>query len=60
MGTTLGVVAAVFLTLNHAIFRPSLFMAAGIIDTKRAAGICRVLPWACAISLPINATLAIR
>ena len=32
MGTTLGVVAAVFHTLNHAIFKASLFMAAGIIE----------------------------
>ena len=32
IGSPLGVVAAIFHTLNHAIFKASLFMAAGIID----------------------------
>tara|TARA_R110000796_G_scaffold252577_1_gene388070 strand:- start:39545 stop:42448 length:2904 start_codon:yes stop_codon:yes gene_type:complete len=58
MGTTLGVVAAVFHTLNHAIFKASLFMAAGIIDHETGSRDMRVLR-GLRHSLPITATLAI-
>jgi multicomponent K+:H+ antiporter subunit A len=53
----LGIVAAVFHMMNHATFKASLFMAAGIIDhetgtrdIRRLSGLYRLMP--------INATLA--
>ncbi|MBE7184658.1 MAG: monovalent cation/H+ antiporter subunit A [Methylobacterium mesophilicum] len=58
LGTPLGFVAALFHTLNHATFKASLFMAAGIIDhetgtrdLRRLSGLRR--------AMPITATLAI-
>jgi multicomponent K+:H+ antiporter subunit A len=57
LDTPLGAVAAVFHTLNHATFKASLFMAAGIIDhetgtrdIRRLNGLYR--------SMPVTATLA--
>ncbi|HUS25544.1 MAG TPA: hydrogen gas-evolving membrane-bound hydrogenase subunit E, partial [Candidatus Binatia bacterium] len=57
LNTPLGAVAAVFHTLNHATFKASLFMAAGIIDhetgtrdIRRLSGLYRFIP--------ITATLA--
>ena len=57
LNTPLGVVAAVFHTLNHATFKASLFMAAGIVehetgtrDIRRLSGLYR--------AMPITATLA--
>jgi len=57
LGSPLAAVAAVFHTLNHAIFKASLFMAAGIIDhetgtrdLRRLSGLWR--------SMPITASLA--
>ncbi|QJR14814.1 monovalent cation/H+ antiporter subunit A [Usitatibacter palustris] len=57
LNTPLGVVAAVFHMLNHATFKASLFMAAGIVDhetgtrdIRRLSGLYRFMP--------ITATLA--
>jgi multicomponent K+:H+ antiporter subunit A len=58
LNSTLGCVAAIFHMLNHATFKASLFMAAGIIDhetgtrdIRRLSGLYRFMP--------ITATLAI-
>ena len=58
LNSTLGLVAAIFHMLNHATFKASLFMAAGIIDhetgtrdLRRLSGLFRFMP--------ITATLAI-
>ena len=58
LDTPLSVVAAIFHVINHAIFKASLFMAAGIVDhecgtrdMRRVNGMFRVMP--------ISATLAI-
>ncbi len=58
LDSPLGLVAAVFHIMNHATFKASLFMAAGIIDhesgtrdMRRLSGLWR--------SMPISATLAI-
>ncbi|GGI19750.1 MAG: monovalent cation/H+ antiporter subunit A [Oxalicibacterium faecigallinarum] len=58
IGSPLGVVAAIFHTLNHAIFKASLFMAAGIIDHETGTRDMRVLR-GLRKALPITATLAI-
>ena len=58
IGTPLGVVAAIFHTLNHAIFKASLFMAAGIIDHETGTRDMRVLR-GLRKALPITGTLAI-
>lgn len=58
IGSPLGVVAAVFHTLNHAIFKASLFMAAGIIDHETGSRDMRELR-GLRHALPITATLAI-
>jgi multicomponent K+:H+ antiporter subunit A len=58
IGTPLAVVAAVFHTLNHATFKASLFMAAGIIDHESGIRDMRVLR-GLRKALPVTATLAI-
>ena len=57
IGTPLAAVAAIFHTMNHATFKASLFMAAGIVDhetgtrdMRRLSGLYRMMP--------ITATLA--
>ena len=57
MGTALAAVAAVFHVINHAIFKASLFMAAGIIDHETGSRDMRKLNglWN---HMPITATLA--
>ncbi|MGD8442100.1 MAG: monovalent cation/H+ antiporter subunit A [Desulfobacterales bacterium] len=57
MGTALAAVAAVFHIINHAIFKASLFMAAGIIDHETGTRDMRKLNglWS---YMPITATLA--
>ncbi len=58
LGSTLGVVAAIFHTVNHATFKASMFMAAGAVDhetgtrdLRRLGGLRHVMP--------ITATLAV-
>ncbi len=58
IGTPLGMVAAIFHTLNHAIFKASLFMAAGILDHETGTRDMRTLRGLYHV-LPITATLAI-
>ncbi len=58
IGTPLAIVAAIFHILNHATFKASLFMAAGIIDHETGSRDLRVLR-GLRHKLPITATLAI-
>ncbi|MFA7666416.1 MAG: proton-conducting transporter membrane subunit, partial [Burkholderiaceae bacterium] len=58
ISTPLAMVAAIFHTLNHATFKASLFMAAGIIDHETGTRDIRVLR-GLRHSLPITGTLAI-
>ncbi|MFJ7567335.1 monovalent cation/H+ antiporter subunit A [Herminiimonas sp. NPDC097707] len=58
IGSPLGMVAAIFHTVNHAIFKASLFMAAGIIDHETGTRDMRVLR-GLRHGLPITARLAV-
>lgn len=65
LGTHLGMVAAIFHTLNHAIFKASLFMAAGIIDhetgtrdLKLLRGLYGVLPFTATLAIVASASMA--
>ncbi|MBW7902792.1 MAG: monovalent cation/H+ antiporter subunit A [Rhodocyclaceae bacterium] len=58
IGTPLAMVAAIFHTINHATFKASLFMAAGIIDHETGTRDLRVLR-GLHRQMPITATLAI-
>lgn len=64
-GTTLGCVAAIFHTLNHATFKASLFMAAGVIDhetgtrdIRRLSGLVRFMPITAALAMIAAAAMA--
>ena len=57
LSTPMAVVAGVFHILNHATFKASLFMAAGIIDhetgtrdMRRLSGLARYMPWTAALA----------
>jgi multicomponent K+:H+ antiporter subunit A len=57
LGTPLGEIAAVFHIINHAVFKASLFMAAGIIDhetgtrdMRRLSGLASHMPWTAALA----------
>ena len=57
LGTPLGAVAAVFHIINHAVFKASLFMSAGIIDhetgtrdMRRLSGLARFMPQTAALA----------
>ncbi|WP_334186429.1 monovalent cation/H+ antiporter subunit A [Noviherbaspirillum sp.] len=58
IGTPLSVVAAIFHTLNHGIFKASLFMAAGILDHETGTRDMRVLRGLYR-AIPVTAMLAI-
>ncbi len=58
IGTPLAIVAAIFHILNHATFKASLFMAAGIIDHETGSRDMRLLR-GLRHGLPVTATLAI-
>lgn len=58
LSTPLAVVAGVFHILNHALFKASLFMAAGIIDhetgtrdMRRLGNLRRYMPWTSALAI---------
>lgn len=58
-------VAAVFHTINHAIFKASLFMAAGVIDhetgtrdIRKLSGLARAMPITAALSMIASAAMA--
>ncbi|MFC0218467.1 monovalent cation/H+ antiporter subunit A [Pseudochelatococcus lubricantis] len=65
LGSPLGVVAAVFHLLNHATFKCSLFMAAGIIDhesgsrdIRRLSGLFRFMPITATLAMVAAAAMA--
>ncbi|MDQ2823751.1 MAG: monovalent cation/H+ antiporter subunit A [Pseudomonadota bacterium] len=58
IGSPLSVVAAIFHTINHAIFKASLFMAVGIIDHETGTRDMRLLR-GLRHTMPYTATLAI-
>ncbi len=65
LGSPLGVVAAVFHLLNHATFKCSLFMAAGIIDhetgsrdIRRLSGLARYMPITATLAMVASAAMA--
>jgi multicomponent K+:H+ antiporter subunit A len=65
LGSPLGAVAAVFHTVNHATFKASLFMAAGIIDhetgtrdLRRLSGLYRVMPVTATLAMVAAAAMA--
>jgi multicomponent K+:H+ antiporter subunit A len=65
LGTPLGEVAGVFHILNHAIFKASLFMAAGIIDhecgtrdMRRLNGLFKVMPYTGLLAMVAAASMA--
>src|SRR3546814_3397333 len=58
LGSTLGVVAAIFHIVNHATFKASLFMAAGAVDHEAGTRDLRELGGLRRF-MPITATLAV-
>ncbi|PZQ84623.1 MAG: monovalent cation/H+ antiporter subunit A [Ancylobacter novellus] len=65
LGSPLAAVAAVFHTVNHAIFKASLFMAAGIIDhetgtrdIRRLSGLYRYMPFTATLAMVAAAAMA--
>jgi multicomponent K+:H+ antiporter subunit A len=64
-GTALGAVAGLFHIINHATFKASLFMAAGIIDhetgtrdMRRLSGLARYMPMTAALAMIAAAAMA--
>ena len=65
LGTPLGAIAAIFHTVNHATFKASLFMAAGIIDhetgtrdMRRLSGLFRFMPFTAILAMVAAAAMA--
>ena len=65
MGSTLGVVAAIFHIVNHATFKASLFMAAGAVDheagtrdLRQLGGLRRFMPITAALAVVAGAAMA--
>ncbi|NNM74456.1 monovalent cation/H+ antiporter subunit A [Enterovirga aerilata] len=65
LGTELGLVAAVFHMMNHATFKASLFMAAGIVDhetgtrdIRRLSGLSRSMPFTSRLAMVAAAAMA--
>lgn len=65
MGTPLAMVAALFHTINHATFKASLFMAAGIIDhetgtrdMRQLRGLYKVMPFTSTLAIVAAAAMA--
>jgi multicomponent K+:H+ antiporter subunit A len=65
IGTPLAMVAAIFHTLNHAIFKASLFMAVGIIDhesgtrdMRKLSGLSRLMPYTATLAIVASAAMA--
>ncbi|SMP77328.1 monovalent cation/H+ antiporter subunit A [Noviherbaspirillum suwonense] len=65
IGTPLSVVAAIFHTMNHAIFKASLFMAAGIIDHETGTrdmrvlrGLYKAIPFTAMLAIVASAAMA--
>jgi multicomponent K+:H+ antiporter subunit A len=65
LGTPLGEIAAMFHILNHAIFKASLFMAAGIIDhetgtrdMRKINGLFKYMPYTAALAMVAAGAMA--
>ena len=65
IGTPLSVVAAIFHTMNHAVFKASLFMAVGIVDHETGTrdmrvlrGLRRAMPHTAALAIVASAAMA--
>ncbi|UXU74676.1 MULTISPECIES: monovalent cation/H+ antiporter subunit A [unclassified Paracoccus (in: a-proteobacteria)] len=65
IGSPLALVAAIFHIVNHAVFKASLFMAAGIIDhetgtrdMRRLSGLARSMPVTAALAMIASAAMA--
>ncbi|NBA98328.1 monovalent cation/H+ antiporter subunit A [Pseudomonas sp. R5(2019)] len=65
LNSPLAAVAAVFHILNHATFKASLFMAAGIIDhesgtrdIRRLSGLIRLIPYTATLAMVASASMA--
>jgi multicomponent K+:H+ antiporter subunit A len=65
LGTPLGDVAAIFHLVNHAVFKASLFMAAGIVDhetgtrdMRRLSGLARAMPYTASLAVVAAAAMA--
>jgi multicomponent K+:H+ antiporter subunit A len=65
LGSPLGAVAAIFHMVNHATFKASLFMAAGIIDhetgtrdMRRLGGLFRFMPMTATLAMVASAAMA--
>ena len=65
IGTPLAMVAAIFHTLNHATFKASLFMAAGIIDhesgtrdMRQLRGLGKLMPYTSTLAIVASAAMA--
>jgi multicomponent K+:H+ antiporter subunit A len=65
LGSSLGAVAAIFHMMNHATFKASLFMAAGIIDhetgtrdMRKLSGLFRFMPFTATLAMVASAAMA--
>ena len=65
LGSPLAAVAAVFHVLNHATFKASLFMIAGIVDhethsrdMRKLGGLWSLMPWTATLSMVTAASMA--
>lgn len=65
LGSPLAAVAAIFHMMNHATFKASLFMAAGIIDhetgtrdMRRLSGLFRYMPYTATLAMVASAAMA--
>jgi multicomponent K+:H+ antiporter subunit A len=65
LGTPLGEIAAIFHIINHAVFKASLFMAAGIIDhecgtrdMRRINGLFKYMPYTAVLAMVAAAAMA--
>ena len=65
LGTPLAIVAAIFHIMNHAVFKASLFMAAGIIDhetgtrdMRRLSGLRRPMPYTATLAIVASGAMA--
>jgi multicomponent K+:H+ antiporter subunit A len=65
LGSPLAAVAAVFHVLNHATFKASLFMIAGIVDhethsrdMRQLGGLYKLMPWTATMSMVAAASMA--
>ena len=65
IGTPLAMVAAIFHTLNHATFKASLFMGAGIIDhesgtrdMRKLSGLYKLMPHTATLAIVASAAMA--